>query len=59
METQEQKPAEHPKSLGRYLMESKRQAQKEMIEEYQSNPKLQSIVAELKKKNGIQNSIWV
>ena len=59
METKEQKPIERPKSLGRYLMESKRQAQKEMIEEYQNSPKLQAIVAELKNKNGKSNSLRV
>lgn len=52
MKTPEQKLTEPPKSLGRWLMESKRQTQKEMQEEYRNNPELQSIVAELKKKNG-------
>ena len=59
METNEQKTIERPKSLGRYLMESKRQAQKEMIEEYHNNPALQAIVAELKRKNGKSNSLRV
>jgi hypothetical protein len=52
MKTKEQKLAEPPKSLGRYLMESKRQAQKEMIEEAQNNPQYIAIIKELKKANG-------
>ena len=52
MKTTEQKLTEPPKSLGRWLMESKRQTQKEMQEEYRNNPVLQAIVSELKKKNG-------
>ncbi|TAG21749.1 MAG: hypothetical protein EAZ32_04980 [Cytophagia bacterium] len=59
METKEQKLTEPPKSLGRYLMESKRQAQKEMIEEYQNNLDLQAIVAELKQKNGKHHSVSI
>lgn len=34
MKTTEQKLTEQPKSLGRWLMESKRQTQKEMQEAY-------------------------
>ena len=48
METNEQKPIERPKSLGRYLMESKRQTQKEMREKYKNDPVAQAIFERLK-----------
>jgi hypothetical protein len=52
MKTTEQKLTEPPKSLGRWLMESKRQTQKEMQEAALTNPKYQAIIDQLKKANG-------
>ncbi|WP_158550018.1 MULTISPECIES: hypothetical protein [Runella] len=52
MKTPEQKLTEPPKSLGRWLMESKRQTQKEMQEEARTNPKYRAIIERLKKANG-------
>ncbi len=49
MKTTEQKLTEPPKSLGRWLMESKRQTQKEMQEEARTNPKYRAIIERLKK----------
>lgn len=48
MKTTEQKLTEPPKSLGRWLMESKRQTQKEMQEAYKNNPKIKEVFERLK-----------
>jgi len=50
MKTTEQKLTEQPKSLGRWLMESKRQTQKEMQEAYKKNPRIREIFEKLKEK---------
>jgi hypothetical protein len=47
----ETKPREKPKSLGRYLMESKRQTQEEMQERYRTDPEFRAIFERLKEKN--------
>lgn len=46
------KPKEKPKSLGRYLMESKRQTQEELKEMARTNPRIQKIYEDLERKNG-------
>ena len=51
MKTTEQKLTEQPKSLGRWLMESKRQTQKEMQEAARTNPKYRAIIERLKQAN--------
>lgn len=51
MRTTEQKLTEPPKSLGRWLMESKRQSQKEMQEVYKKNPKIKEIFEKLEGKH--------
>jgi hypothetical protein len=50
MKTPEQKLTEPPKSLGRWLMESKRQTQKEMQEAYKNNPKIKEVFERLEAK---------
>jgi hypothetical protein len=50
MKTTDQKLTEAPKSLGRWLMESKRQTQKEMVEAYKANPKIKQIFERLESK---------
>lgn len=51
MKTPEQKLTEPPKSLGRWLMESKRQTQKEMQEAYKNDPRIKQIFEELAEKS--------
>jgi hypothetical protein len=50
MKTVEQKLTEQPKSLGRWLMESKRQTQKEMQERYRNDPKIREAFERLSKQ---------
>lgn len=51
MKTTEQKLTEPPKSLGRWLMESKLQTQKELQEAYQNDPRIKQIFEELAEKS--------
>ena len=52
MKATEQPLTERPKSLGRWLMENKKQTQKEIIEESKNNPKYRAIIEKLKEING-------
>lgn len=51
MKKTEQKLTEPPKSLGRWLMKSTRQTQKELQEAYQNNPRIKQIFEELADKS--------
>lgn len=41
-----------PKSLGRYLMESKRQAEEELKDRYRNDPEFRAAIERLKEING-------
>ncbi len=54
--TDEERKA-NQKALAKHLLDRKKQAQAEMLEEYRTNPRIKKIFEELQQQNKIENAL--